>query len=407
MLAGAVGNLLEWYDFAIYGFFATAFAANFFPEASPTVGLISAFGVFAASFLMRPLGAAMFGHVADRRGRREALVISAAMMTVSTVAVGLLPTYEMAGLLAPLLLLLLRLFQGLAIGGEYMTSAVFLAENGPPRWRGTFASFATVGCTGGMLAGSAVGAATATLLTQDELLAFGWRLPFLLGIVLGGFALVLRRGLAETPPRTADTVRAPLEVAFRTQWRGIARASAMNFFLGVSFYLVFVYLSTWLQQVDDFPAALALELNTATMAGVLVLAVAFAALSDLVGRKWVVGAGFLGFALFSWPLFELLRSGDAALALLGQAGFAVLIATGGAMPATIAEMFPRHVRCTAVGISWNLAIGIGGGTAPMVAVMLVAATGDDMAPAVYLMAAAAVAFLALLGMPERHAAPLD
>ncbi|MFG1478239.1 MFS transporter [Xanthobacter sp. V4C-4] len=409
MAAGAMGNLLEWYDFAVYGFLASVFARNFFPNSSPTAALLSVFGVFAASFLMRPLGSIVFGHIGDRHGRRAALITSAACMTVSTVLVGLLPTYAAIGVMAPVLLLALRLLQGLAIGGEYMTSAVFLAEGAPRDWRGTCAALATVGCNAGTLVGSGMGALTAGLLTPDQLDAWGWRVPFLLGLALGGFTLVLRRTVPPTPPPMVQAADAelPLLAAIRDAWRDILRASCLTFVGGVSYYLIFVYLATWLQQVDGFTPALSLELNTLSMLVVLVLAVAFAALSDRIGRKWVLGAGFLGLALFSWPLFLLLRSGDPALALGAQIGFSVLIATGGAMPAALVELFPRRIRCTAVGLSWNLAIGIGGGTAPLVAVLLVSATGSTMAPAAYLIGAAALATLAVLTLPDRAGRPLD
>lgn len=407
LAAGMLGNLLEWYDFAVYGFLASVFAKNFFPQSSPSAALLSVFGVFAASFIVRPLGSVLFGHVGDRYGRRTALIASAGLMSVSTVAVGFLPTFETVGVLAPVLLLLLRLAQGLSIGGEYMTSAVYLAENAAVRWRGAVTSLVTAGCNGGMLLGSAIGALTAGLLTPEQLAAWGWRLPFLLGIALGGFAVLLRRAVALEPPIEAPA-ELPLVTAFREAWRTILRASLINFLLGVSYYLIFVYLSTWLQQVDGFSPGLALELNSASMLLVLVLCIVFAALSDRIGRKPLLIVGFFGLVVLSWPLFSLMRSGNDALALMGQMGFAVLIAVyGGPMPAALVEMFPRRIRCTAVGISWNLAIGIGGGTAPMVAVLLVAWTGSQMAPAFYLIAAAGIALAATLTLPETRGKPLD
>ena len=197
LVAGALGNVLEWYDFAAYGFLAAIFARNFFPGSDAFVGLISAFGIFAASFLMRPIGGVVFGHIGDRLGRRQALFVSAFMMTGSTVTIGLLPTYDSIGALAPVLLLLLRLLQGLSIGGEYTTSAIFLAESAAPRRRGLIASFAGCGATGGTLLGSMVGAMTAMAMSADDLIAWGWRIPFLLGILLGGFTLYLRGSAAE------------------------------------------------------------------------------------------------------------------------------------------------------------------------------------------------------------------
>ncbi|MCS0502304.1 MFS transporter [Ancylobacter mangrovi] len=415
LVAGALGNALEWYDFAAYGFLAAIFAKNFFPESDAFVGLISAFGIFAASFLMRPIGGVVFGHVGDRYGRRQALLISAAMMTCSTVAIGLLPTFATIGVLAPVLLLLLRLLQGLSIGGEYTTSAIFLAENARPGRRGLLTSFAGCGASGGTLLGSMVGAVTAMMMSSDALLAWGWRIPFLLGIVLGGFTLYLRRTAidaeAHEPPRPGPGHAAmrelPLLVALRTDGASMLRAVALNLTLGAGFYMLFVYLTTYMQQVDGLPDRLSLQINTISMIVVLVLAPVFAALTDRVGRKPVICAGLAGMVVFSWPLFRLLSAGNAEEALIGQLGFAVLIASfAGPIPCVLVEMFRPATRCSALSLSYNVALGLAGGTAPMVAVYLVNREQLDMGPALYLMAISAVSFIAALTLKETRGRPL-
>lgn len=400
--AGALGNLLEWYDFAAYGFLASVFAQNFFPSSNPFVGLISAFGIFAASFLMRPLGAVIFGHMGDRYGRQRALYVSAGMMTISTVAIGLLPTYAHIGALAPVLLLVLRLLQGVSIGGEYTTAAIFLGENTHPRRRGFVTSFAGMGATGGTLLGSAVGALTASLLTSEQLVEWGWRLPFLAGVILGGFTLFLRGSMDEGHAPAAAHGEAPLVEAFRLEWRNILRSVALNAMLGAGFYLVFVYLTTYMHQVDGLPERQALQINTLSMVVLLVCVFIFSTLTDVVGRKVVVVSGLVGLLLFSWPLFLLLSSGDAFQAQLGQMGFAVLIAAyAGPMPIVLVEMFDHRTRCSALSVSYNLSMGIAGGTAPMVAVYLVNRTHDDMAPAIYLMVLAAISLIAAITMKDR------
>ncbi|WP_414591713.1 MFS transporter [Ancylobacter sp. G4_0304] len=411
LVAGALGNALEWYDFAAYGFLAAIFAQNFFPESDAFVGLIAAFGVFAASFLMRPVGGIVFGHIGDRYGRRQALFISAGMMTFSTVAIGLLPTYATLGALAPVLLLVLRLLQGLSIGGEYTTSAIFLAENARPHRRGFIASFAGCGASGGTLLGSAVAAVTATVMTSDDLAAWGWRVPFLLGILLGGFTLYLRGSAIPEPRRVPAAPDAhdglPLLLAFRIDGANMLRAAALNLTLGVGFYMLFVYLTTYMQQVDGLEERVSLQINTASMLAVLVLAPVFAALSDRVGRKLVVCAGLVGLVLFSWPLFRLLDAGTPGLALAGQLGFAVLIAAyAGPMPCVLVEMFRPETRCTALSLSYNVALGLAGGTAPMVAVYLVTREQFDMGPAVYLIAVSVVSLVAALTLTERRGASL-
>lgn len=410
LVAGALGNVLEWYDFAAYGFLATIFAKNFFPESDAFVGLISAFGVFAASFLMRPVGGVVFGHIGDRYGRRRALLISAALMTFSTVAIGLLPTYAVLGAAAPVLLLAMRLLQGLSIGGEYTTSAIYLAENAKPERRGLVTSLAGCGASAGTLLGSAVGAVTAMMMSTDDLIAWGWRIPFLAGILLGGFTLYLRGAAAaeeDEPPPPAAAEGLPLLLALRTDGANMLRALLMNLTLGVSFYLIFVYLTTYMHGVDGLTDRLSLQINTISMVAALVLTPVFGGLSDRIGRKWMIASGLIGLVLLSWPLFRLLDSGTAEGALMGQLGFAVLIAMyAGPIPCALTEMFRKATRCSALSFSYNIAVGLAGGTAPMVAVYLVTREQWDMGPAWYLIGLSVVSLAATLTMTERRGAPL-
>jgi MHS family proline/betaine transporter-like MFS transporter len=402
LLAGIIGNTLEWYDFAAYGFLAAVFAKNFFPTSDPFVGLISAFGVFAASFLMRPVGGIVFGHVGDRYGRRFALYISAGMMTVSTVAIGLLPTYEAIGAGAPVLLLALRLLQGLSIGGEYTTSAIFLAESARPERRGLMTSFAAFGATGGTLLGSAVAALVATLVSQEDLVAWGWRVPFLAGIILGGFAFFLRRSGAETRPPRPGRRGLPIVEAFRFDLADMVRGVALSAMLGAGFYLIVVYLTTYMQEIDGLTARTSLQINTLTMVLLLVVCPLAAAVSDRIGRKRVMVAGLVGLIVFTWPLFRLLDGGGEMGALLGQLGLGLLLGIYcGPVPAALVEMFRPDARCSAVSLSYNLSMGIAGGTAPMVAVYLVSREQLDMGPAAYLMLLSAISLAAALTMTER------
>ncbi|MFG1464435.1 MFS transporter [Xanthobacter sp. DSM 24535] len=407
ILAGTLGNTLEWYDFAAYGFLASVFAKNFFPDSDTFVGLIAAFGIFAASFLMRPLGGVIFGHIGDRYGRRHALLISVALMCVSTVTIGLLPTYATAGVLAPCLLLVMRLLQGISIGGEYTTSAIFLAENSSVRWRGFLTSFSCTGATGGILLGSAVAALTAAVLTPEALIAWGWRVPFLLGIALGLTTLSLRRNTQELEAPAAKFEEPPLVQAFVRDGRNIARAVALNAMLGVGFYMLFVYLTTYMRVVDHMSERLSLEINTLSMLVLLVLCPVFAALTDVVGRKVVMVAALGALLLAAWPLFRMLSSGTPGEVLTAQIAFAVLVAGyAGPMPVVLAEMFRKETRCSAMSVGYNIAVGLAGGTAPMIAVYLVNRLHDDMGPALYLIAAAAVSLVAALTITDRARQPL-
>ncbi len=407
ILAGALGNTLEWYDFAVYGFLATTFAHNFFPTSDAFVGLISTFGIFAASFLMRPLGGIIFGHVGDRYGRRRALLLSVGLMCVSTVAIGVLPTYASVGVLAPCLLLLLRLLQGVSIGGEYTTSAIFLAEISPVRWRGLITSFSSTGATGGILLGSAVGAATASVMSQEALVAWGWRVPFLLGVVLGLSTLVLRQGTQETTLVTRELRETPLVQAFLSDGANIARSIALNVMLGVGFYMLFVYLTTYMQQVDHLESRTALQINTVSMVVLVLLCPAFAALSDVIGRKRMMLLSLSALMLAAWPLFRLIDGGGPSTVLGAQIGFAVLLAGYiGPMPCVLVEMFKAQTRCSAMSVGYNLALGVAGGTVPMIAVYLVNRLHDDMGPAIYLILAAGVSLIAAATLTDRTRQPL-
>ena len=268
VLAGAVGNVLEWYDFAIYGYFASALAKTFFPSGNTALSLVSTFGVFAAAFLMRPLGGALFGYIRDRIGRKHALLTSAAMMTLATFGMGLLPGYATIGAAAPLLWIGFRLLQGLSIGGEFTASAIFLVERSDPRQRGLNGSFASISATIGLLLGSTIGAIETRALTPAQVEAWGWRIPFLLGLLLGAFALFLRRVIVDDEPRhDAEPRRLPVVEALATDWPDILRGGVMNAAFAAGFYLIFVYAVTMVEQIDGMPAYPAFEINTAASAG--------------------------------------------------------------------------------------------------------------------------------------------
>src|SRR5262252_2288302 len=198
IVAGMIGNVLEWYDFAVYGFFAAAIGQEFFPHQDRVAQLLSAFGIFALGYLMRPLGGAVTGHIGDRFGRRAALTFSVAAMAIPTFLIGLLPGYGTLGLLAPIALTLLRMVQGLSVGGEYTSSMVFLVEQAPDGRRGLMGALISCGASGGILLGSAVGAGFAAGMSVTALDAWGWRIPFLLGLVVGTAGYFLRRHLQET-----------------------------------------------------------------------------------------------------------------------------------------------------------------------------------------------------------------
>jgi MHS family proline/betaine transporter-like MFS transporter len=401
IVAGIAGNVMEWYDFAVYGYFAPTIGAHFFPADSQVASLLSAFGVFAAGFLMRPFGGMVFGHVGDRFGRKTALLASVAAMAIPTFCIGVLPDHAQIGVAASVLMVALRLVQGLAVGGEYTSSVVYLAEGAPPARRGFMASWSVFGAVAGILLGSAAGALVTSLFSPAAMHAWGWRLPFLLGISVGLAGVVIRRHLVETAPAAHATPTAPVIEAFRAHWPAMLRVAGFNVLNGVSFYLLFVYGPTWLTEVVQLDAGRALQINTVSMVVLLVLIPLAGALSDRVGRKPPLVAACALLFVLAWPLFWLMHHPDPRLALAGQVAFALPIALFiGVGPVAMTELFPARVRCSAVSIGYNLALALFGGTTPLVATWLIDATGDPLAIAWYLMAAAAVSLAVIVGLRE-------
>jgi len=404
--AGIAGNVLEWYDFAVYGFFAPIIARQFFPSEDPTVSLIATFGAFAAGFLMRPVGAALFGHIGDRFGRGRSLILSVMLMAVPTFLIGLLPNYESIGMAAAVLMVLLRMAQGVAVGGEYTSSVVFLAEKAPAGRRAFFSSWAMFGATGGIMLGSAVGAGLTHLLGEAALAEWGWRVAFLGGIAVALVGYVIRRGM--TDEDKIEPEASPIKTAFTQYWREMLRVSALNVVAAVSFYLMFVYIVTWLVDQVKEPNSTALDINTMAMATLLVFIPVSAILSDKFGRKLMLLIGMGSLAVLAYPLLLLMHHEDTVLILSGQIGFAAILAMFMSnLPAAMTEMFPRHIRVTAVSVGYNLTYAIFGGTAPIVAVWLIERTHDDLAFSWYIAATAVISFCVALTLKDRRNEPLS
>ena len=404
--AGAIGNVLEWYDFAVYGYFAAAIGRTFFPSEDPVAQVLAAFGIFAVGFLMRPVGGALVGHIGDRLGRRAALTFSVAAMAVPTFLVGVLPGYHTLGLTAPILLTLLRMIQGLSVGGEYTTSIVFMIEHAKPGSRGMIGAVGCCGAAIGILAGSATGAALASVMSEAALESWGWRIPFVLGLLVGLAGFFLRRGIHEE--EKARTVRSPLLETLSNHRPLLLRLAALSVFNSVGFYVMFVYIVSWLQFADGIAPARALGINTISMALLPPVMIATGWLSDRIGRRPVVlVATAFGFVA-AWPLFWLMHSADDAVVLLGQLGFVLAVGTFiGCQPAIMVETVPAEVRCTAIAVGYNVTLGVIGGLSPLVATWLVERTANDYGPAFMIMVAAAVSFVAVLSFKETFRGPLQ
>ena len=392
---------MEWFDFAVYGYFAPVIGREFFPEDDPVVSMLAAFGVFASGFLARPVGAAFFGHLGDRQGRAVVLRVSVVLMGMATFGMGLLPNYAMIGAAAPVLLTLLRLAQGFSVGGEYTGSVVYLVEAAPKGRRGLVSGWTNVGAVAGFLLGSAVGAVLTRLCDADQLAAWGWRIPFLIGVTIALAAAFFRRSLEDEAPSSASEDGSPVLEAVRTEWRTMLRVAAVILTANVGFYMMFVYVTTYLSEQVGIEEARALEVDTLAMCALLAIVPAAGWLSDRIGRKPVLLTASIGVLVLSVPLLEAIRHQDPLWILAGQVGFAVLIGLAfGANGAAIVEMTRSRLRCSTISVAYNFCLAIFGGTTPLVAAWLISQTHDDMTPAYYLMGMAVVTTVALLPLRE-------
>lgn len=414
VIAGLIGNVLEWYDFSVYGYFAVSIGHHFFPSENPTTSLLAAFGVFAAGFLMRPIGAILFGHIGDNWSRERALSLSVLAMAVPTFLMGVIPDYQQIGVTASVLLVLLRLAQGISVGGEFTTSIVFVVERSIPQRRGFMGTWCLFGTCAGTLLGAAIGTLLTSILPREDMQAWGWRLPFLLGLAIGMIGLYIRRdlerGVTVTEPRNVGDLAAPqgsFVEALKSQRSAIFKIIGLKATSAVGFYTLFVYMTVYFTKIVQIPKSDALAINTIALAAMLVMIPAAGAVSDRVGRKPLLFAGAVGMLLFSVPLFRLLRYPEFGVILTGQLCFtAILCLFFGAEPAATAEAFPGRVRCSSAAISHNICFAVLGGTAPMAATYLIARTQNEMSPSIYLMVAALVSIIAISTLSETAKAPL-
>jgi MFS transporter, MHS family, proline/betaine transporter len=405
--AGIAGNVMEWYDFAAYGYFARTIGNLYFPVGDENARVLAAFGAFAAGFLMRPIGAVLFGYIGDRVGRGPSLLWSVVLMAAPTFCIGLLPTYDQIGIVAPILMILFRLMQGLAVGGEYTGSAVFLAETAHPSHRGVAAAWAPFGAISGILLGSLAGAIILNTLPLEDVVAGGWRIPFLLGVVVGGVGFILRRRMPHDQPAAAKGF--PLFDALREHPMQLLQVVGLSLINAAVFYILFVYVIAWLKRASGMGAATATVINSVNMALMVVLIMGIAWVSDRIGRKPILVGSAIGLVIFTWPLMAMMKTGDVPLVFLGQFGMSVLVgAYGAVIPITMCEIFPRNVRCSAVSTAYNICVGLAGGTAPAVSEWLIDQTGYMLMPALYIMLASALSAVAAFSIhPDSHKAIAD
>ncbi|WP_442791694.1 MFS transporter [Mycolicibacterium sp. ND9-15] len=412
--ASAVGNFTEWFDYGLYAYGVSYIAAAIFPGDGATATLL-ALMTFAVSFLVRPLGGFVWGPLGDRLGRRRVLAITILVMAGATLGVGLVPSYATVGLWAPALMVVLRMIQGFSTGGEYGGAATFMAEYAPTRRRGVLGSFLEFGTLAGFSAGALMMLGFSLVLSDDQMGGWGWRLPFLVAAPLGLIGLYLRTRLDETPVfrelEEAGEQEGNVGAAFKdllVQYQGpILRLGGLVVALNVVNYTLLTYMPTYLEQSIGLSTDMSLVVPIIGMLSMMVF-LPFAGLaSDRIGRKPIWWISLIGLFAAGIPMFMLMSTGVIGAVI----GFAVLgllyVPQLATISATFPAMFPTQVRYAGFAIAYNVSTAIFGGTAPAVNDWLVNATGDNLVPAYYMMAACVIGAIALVKVPETARFPIN
>lgn len=412
IVASFIGNFVEWFDYGAYSYLAVVIAAVFFPSDNLAEGLIWTFALFAVSFLVRPFGGFIWGHIGDRVGRRNALAWSILLMTFATVCIGLLPGALQIGVWAPALLLLFRMLQGFSASGEYAGASAYLVEYAPDGKRGMYAAVVPGSTAAGLLFGSLMATLLTGTLSDVQMESWGWRLPFLLAAPLGLIGVYIRRKLEDSPvfqemSQDDEIVKAPVLALFRDHWRTLVRATAAVLLNAVGFYVILTYMPTYLSQtvgIDPTLANISTTVSLFTYIGFIFLT---GHLSDRFGRRKVLMSASVLFTLFTVPAFMLLGTGNLVIIVLVQILLgAMLTLNDGSLASFLAENFPTRVRYTGFAVSFNVGNALFGGTAPAIATMLIVTTGSAIAPGWYLVGAAIIALIAVALSPETSDKPL-
>jgi MFS transporter, MHS family, proline/betaine transporter len=412
IVGASVGNTVEWFDFAVYGYLAVTLGAVFFPSEDPTISLLSSFAVFGVAFVMRPLGGLFFGPLGDRIGRQRTLATVIILMSISTFVIALLPGYATIGIWAPILLVAARLLQGFSAGGEFGGASAFIAEYSPDNRRGFLVSWLEFSTLIGFILGSTSVLVLSSVLSEEALTSWGWRIPFLIAGPLGLIGLYIRLRLDDTPEFRAlesagEVSQSPFKETVTQNWKPILQVAGLVIIQNAGFYIVLTYMQTYITEQLGFSTTSASLSTVLTLLVGMVLIPPLGALSDRVGRKPVLMASCVGFVVLTYPLFLLLNAGNLAGAIAAHVALGALLAVYlSTTIAALTELFPTRVRYGGFSIGYNVSVAIFGGAAPFLATYLISVTGNPLSPAFYLIAAAIATAVTLLTIKETARTPL-
>jgi len=411
IIAATIGNGLEWFDFTVYSFFAVIIAKLFFPTGNDLTSFLLTVATFGVGFFMRPVGAIVLGVYADRVGRKAALTLTILLMALGTAIIGLAPTYDSIGLWAPALIVLARLIQGFSAGGEVGGATAFLIEHAPDEERGMYASWQQASQGISFMLGAAMGALVINGLDQAQIDSWGWRIPFLFGLLIGPVGMYIRSHLEEPPEfearqaeRRANNVKfSPLSQVLRDHPREVLAGLGVTILWTVCTYVLVFYMPSYAKQQLGLPLGATFQSTAICGAIILVLCPLMGMLSDRVGRKRMLTVVALAILALAYPLFHWLNVAPTTATLLKvQIVLGILLAAfTGPAPAVLAEQFPTEVRSTGLSLAYNFAVTIFGGFAPLIVTWLIESTHNKLAPAYYVIAAAAISVVALFFMHDR------